>query len=209
MKGRVLARLVEGTAMEKNLTFRPLTSSNWKDIEKLFGEDSICKSCWCMWWRQSSSEWQKRKGTERKEALKKIVFDGKVPGILAYSKGKPIGWCSIAPREEFHRLEKSRTLKRIDDQQVWSVVCFFVAKQFRRKGVSTMLLKAAVEYAMRQGAKIIEGYPNRSRKMLNDTIAYTGLASAFLKAGFTDFSSLSKVKTIMRYDLQRTHKTLR
>jgi len=204
-----LAKHIEGTAVENNLTFRPLTSRNWKDIEKLFGEDSTCRSCWCMWWRQSSSEWQKRKGSDRKEALKRTVFQGKVPGILAYSNGDPVGWCSIAPREEFHRLERSRTLKRIDDQQVWSVVCFFVVRQFRRKGVSTMLLKAAVEYARRQGAKIIEGYPNRSRKMLHDTIVYTGLASAFLKVGFADFGSLSKVKTIMRHDLPHTRKTLK
>jgi GNAT superfamily N-acetyltransferase len=155
-----------------------------------------------MWWRQSSSEWQKRKGSDRKEALKKIVLRGRVPGILAYSDGEPIGWCSIAPREEFHRLERSRTLKRVDSQPVWSVVCFYVVKQFRGKGVSTRLLEEAVKYAGKQGAKIIEGYPSRSTGRIYDAIAYTGLASAFSKAGFADLGSLSKTKTIMRYELK-------
>jgi len=182
-----------------NPTFRTLTIENWKDVERLFGEDSTCRSCWCMWWRQSSSEWQKRKGRDRKEALRRIVFQGRVPGILAYSNGEPIGWCSIAPREEFHRLERSRTLKRIDNQPVWSVVCFYVIKQFRGKGISTKLLEAAVKYAEKQGAHIIEGYPSRSKERMHDTIVYTGLASAFLKVGFTDLGSLSKAKTIMRY----------
>lgn len=188
-----------------DLTFRPLTSENWKDIEKLFGEDSICRSCWCMWWRQSSSEWQKRRGSDRKEALKTIVGQGKIPGILAYSDGHPIGWCSISPREEFHRLERSRTLKRIDNQPVWSVVCFFVVKHFRGKGISTKLLEAAVKHAGKQGAEIIEGYPSRSEERLQDTVVYTGLASMFLKVGFIDLGSISKTRTIMRYEFARVH----
>ena len=185
-----------------NLTFQPLTLENWKDLEKLFGEDSICRSCWCMWWRQSSSEWEKRRDSERKEALRTIVSQGKTPGILAYSDGQPVGWCSISPREEFHRLERSRTLKRFDNQPVWSVVCFFVAKPFRQKGISTKLLEAAVSHAGGQGGKIIEGYPSRSSGRQNDTTVYTGLASVFLKVGFVDFGSVSKTRTIMRYEIK-------
>jgi GNAT superfamily N-acetyltransferase len=189
--------------MRMNLAFHPLISENWEDVEKLFGEDSVCRSCWCMWWRQSSSEWEKRRGSDRKEALKTIVSQGRVPGILAYSDGQPVGWCSISPREEFHRLQRSRTLKRIDNQSVWSVVCFFVAESFRQKGISTKLLEAAINYAGKQGAKIIEGYPSRSSGKRHDTTLYTGLASMFQKVGFVDFGSASKTRTIMRYEFNR------
>jgi GNAT superfamily N-acetyltransferase len=185
-----------------DLVFHPLTPERWKDIEKLFEEDSICRSCWCMWWRLSSSDWKKRKGSDRKENLKTIVSQGSVPGILAYSDRQPIGWCSISPREQFHRLERSRTLKRIDDQLVWSVVCFFVAEPFRRKGVSINLLQAAVKYAGEQGAKIIEGYPSRSNEKQHDTNVYTGLSSMFKKVGFVDCGSTSKTRTIMRYEFK-------
>jgi GNAT superfamily N-acetyltransferase len=182
-----------------HLTFHPLTLERWKDIEKLFGEDSICRSCWCMWWRLSSSEWTKWGGKDRKEALKAMVKQGRIPGILAYSDGQPIGWCSISPREEFHRLERSRTLKRIDSQPVWSVVCFFVAKPFRQRGVSTRLLEAAVNYAKKHGARIVEGYPSRLGEKQHDTIVYAGLASMFQKVGFLDLGSSSKTRTIVRY----------
>ena len=201
--GKVLPNNNKKGGTEMNLMFQPLTLKNWKDIEKLFGEDSICRSCWCMWWRQSSSQWEKGRGSDRKEALRTIVNQGKVPGILAYSNGQPIGWCSISPREEFHRLERSRTLKRLDDQPVWSVVCFYVAKTFRGKGVSTKLLAAAVNYAEKQGAKIIEGYPSRPGGKQQDTTVYTGLASAFQKVGFADSGSKSKIRTIMRYELEK------
>ena len=154
-----------------------------------------------MWWRLSASDWTRQRGKENREALKAIVKSGKVPGILAYSDGKPIGWCSISPREEYPRLERSRTLKRIDNKPVWSIVCFFVAKPFRRQGVSTRLLEAAVEYAGRQGARIVEGYPTRSSKQQQDSLVYTGLVSAFQRVGFVETLISSKTKAIMRYML--------
>ena len=188
--------------MTAGLVFHPLTLKRWQDIEQLFERDSVCRACWCMWWSLSASQWTKQRGRENKEALKAIVKSGKAPGILAYSNGVPIGWCSIAPREEFPRLERSRTLKRVDDNPVWSVVCFFVAKPYRKKGVSTMLLKAAIDYAKEHGAKIVEGYPNRYDKKQPDPFVFMGVASAFQKVGFTEVIARSKTRVIMRYTIK-------
>lgn len=153
-----------------------------------------------MWWRLKRSEFEKKKGEGNKRALKRIVDSGEVPGLLAYVNGQPIAWCSIAPRETYPVLERSRTLKRIDDQPVWSVVCFFVAKSFRRKGVTVRLLRAAVEYAKMQGARIVEGYPVESKKpRMPDAFAYTGLVSTFRKTGFAEVLRRSETRPIMRY----------
>ncbi len=154
-----------------------------------------------MWWRLSATQWMKQRGKQNKEALKATVKSGKVPGILAYSNGQPIGWCSIAPREEYPRLERSRALKRVDDKPVWSVVCFYVAKPFRLQGISTRLLEAALDYARKQEAEIIEGYPSRSEGKQQDSLVYTGLISTFQKLGFVEFNANSKTRTIMRYVL--------
>jgi GNAT superfamily N-acetyltransferase len=95
-------------------------------------------------------------------------------------ENQPVGWCAVAPREAFQRLERSRVLKRVDDNPVWSVVCFFIAKSFRRKGISVKLLKAAVDYATKEDAKIVEGYPIEPKKPRTpDASVYTGLASVF------------------------------
>lgn len=185
--------------MTIHLVFHPLTPERWSDLEGLFGKDKVCSVCWCMWWRISAAQWTSQRGKKNKKALKAIVGSRKATGILAYSNGQSIGWCSISPREDFHRLERSRTLKRIDAKPVWSVVCFFVAKPFRRQGVSTKLLEAAMNYARRQGAKIIEGYPSRSNKKQPDPLVYMGLASPFQKLGFVETKTNSKTKTIMRY----------
>ena len=183
-----------------DLKFQPVTAKRWKDLVSLFGERGACGGCWCMWWRLSRSQFNKQKGEGNKKGLKKIVDAGEIPGILAYSKGEPIGWCSVAPRERFSTLERSRILKRVDDEPVWSVVCFFIAKPFRRKGVTVELLKAAMEYAKKHGAKIVEGYPIEPKKgKMPDVFANTGLASAFRQAGFVEVLRRSETRPIMRY----------
>lgn len=183
-----------------NLKFHPVTPKRWKDFENLFGEKGACGGCWCMWWRLSRSQFNKQKGEGNRKAMKKIVDSGEVPGLLAYVDGKPVGWCSVALRERFILLERSRILKRVDEKPVWSVVCFFVAKPFRRNGVTVKLLKVAIEYAKRNGAKILEGYPVEPKKAkMPDLFAYHGLASAFRKAGFVEVLRRSETRPIMRY----------
>jgi len=186
-----------------NIEFYPVTPRRWKDIENLFGERGACGGCWCMWWRLSRAQFNKQKGEGNRKAMKKIVDSGEVPGILAYSNSQPIGWCAVAPRERFILLENSRILKRVDDKPVWSVVCFFVARPFRRNGVCVKLLKTAVEYSKKKGAKILEGYPVEPKKdKMPDLFAYHGLASAFRKAGFVEVLRRSETRPIMRYHIK-------
>jgi len=187
----------------KYLTFHPVTPQSWGDLVTLFGERGAIGGCWCMWWRSKRSDFEKQKGEGNKKALKAIIDAGEIPGILAYAHGRPVGWCSVAPRETFPRLEGSRTLKRVDDHPVWSIVCFFIAKPYRRKGITRELIKAAISYAKERGARIVEAYPVEPKSgKTPDVFAYTGLASAFRKAGFIEVLRRSETRPIMRYIIQ-------
>lgn len=188
-----------------NFEYHSLTPDRWSDLEELFGARGACGGCWCMFWRLKRSEFETQKGDKNKAAFKAVVSSGEAPGILAYADGKPIGWCAIAPRETYPALERSRVLKRIDDKPVWSIVCLFIAKPYRRKGVSVELLKAAAEYVRKRGGKIVEGYPVEPRKdEMPDVFAWTGLASAFLKAGFVECERRSETRPIMRRNVRQT-----
>ncbi len=183
-----------------DLTFHPLTKARWKDFEELFGPRGAVAGCWCMWWRISRAEFRKQKGEGNKKSIKKIVFRGGVPGILAYVNGQAVGWCSIQPREVFPRLDNSRILQRVDDKPVWSIVCFFIARGFRKSGISEELIKAAVKHAKKHGAKIIEGYPTEPKnEKVADTFVYTGFYSSFKKVGFKEVERRSETRPIMRY----------
>lgn len=184
------------------LEFAPLTPKRWADFEALFGERGACGGCWCMFWRLTRREFMKQKGEGNRKAMKRIVDSGEVPGILAFIDGKAVGWCSVAPRKAYTTLERSRILKPVDDKPVWSIVCFFIARPFRRKGISTKLVKAAMEHATKQGARVVEGYPVEPDKAQPDAFVYTGLSSAFRKAGFKEAARRSKTRPIMRYVLE-------
>ncbi len=178
----------------------PATKERWKDLVELFGEKGACSGCWCMWWLKTGKEFSLNRGQKNKLFLKKRIDSGMIPGILAYDKNEPVGWCAVEPRESYPRLEKSRSLKPIDDKPVWSLVCFFVAKDYRRQGVSSELAKAAVTYVKKKGAKIVEGYPSLTKNnRLPDPWVWTGLLSTFVRAGFKEVMRRSKSRPIMRY----------
>ena len=185
-----------------SMQFHPVTASHWPDIEKLFGERGACGGCWCMAWRLRNKDWIAGKGDQNKSAFKKIVTAGERPGLLGYIDKQPVAWCSVAPREKFSFLERSRLLRPVDEEAVWSISCLFVLKSYRRKGVSVSLLKAAVEFAAKRGATIVEGYPiEPTMEKTPDPFVWTGTPSAFIKAGFREVHRRSKTRPIMRFEI--------
>ncbi len=189
--------------MRPGLRFLPLTRSRWRHLETLFGERGACGGCWCMFWRLARSRFESQKGAGNRRAFKKLVDTGALPGILAYRDGQPIGWCAFGPRDAYPVLGRSRILKPVDGRPVWSVTCLFVARQHRRRGVTIGLLRAAAGHAARRGASILEGYPvEPSSGRIPDVFAWTGLPSAFRKAGFAEVARRSPTRPIMRLDLQ-------
>jgi GNAT superfamily N-acetyltransferase len=191
------APAAESAAREE---FHPLTPDRWDDFVRLFGKHGAYGGCWCMWWRETRSEFARKQGAGNRRAMRRIVESGEVPGILAYAEGEAAGWVSVAPREHYPSLERSRTLKRIDDTPVWSIVCFFIGKEFRGRGIAVRLIRAAVDYAVRHGARVVEAYPTvPSRGVLAPVSVYMGVPSMFARAGFVECARPSKRKMIMRY----------
>jgi GNAT superfamily N-acetyltransferase len=187
--------------MQPKLTFKPLTHEIWNDFAELFGSNGACGGCWCMWWRLKRSRYERQKGVGNKRAMRKIVRDGSVPGIIAYLDDQPFAWCSIGPRENYPVLERSRVLGRIDDTSVWSIVCFFVKRPYRRSGYLEKLIQASLQYAKKRGARIVEAYPVAASKQTADVFVYTGLFSTFKKTGFVEVARRSRTRPIMRYEL--------
>jgi GNAT superfamily N-acetyltransferase len=178
--------------------FHPATPERWPDLAALFGERGAFSGCWCLWWRVTRSEFSRMTNPERKQGLKRLVESGQPPGLLGYVGGTPVGWCSVGPRESFASLERSRKLKRIDAQPVWSVVCLFVDKRYRGQGAATKLLQAAVAYAAANGAQIVEGYPATPKARSQPVDVFMGPASAFREAGFV---KVQADPLIMRYTI--------
>ena len=142
-----------------------------------------------MWWRIDQGEkWGDIKGAEAKSRLKRLVQKGSIRGLIAYHQGEPIGWCTFGKRTDFPRLNRARSLKCKDAETVCCIPCFYVANRYRKKGVSTELLKKTAQLLTEEGETVLEGYPVKPTKPGNRNIpgafAWTGTLSLFDKQGF-------------------------
>jgi GNAT superfamily N-acetyltransferase len=188
--------------MKSELSFHPLTPKLWTDLEELFGPRGACAGCWCMYWKLRGKAYEEARGYETRQMHKSIVDSGVNTGLLAYLHGEIVGWAAVEPRRAYEKLSYSRALKPVDDQAVWSVTCFFVAREFRRQGITVELLKAAVEHVRRQGGRIVEGYPVDSQKDIPAPFVFTGTASAFEQAGFTEVARRTPTRPIFRFTIE-------
>ncbi len=180
-------------------TIVPLTPDRWDDFAELFGPRGACGGCWCMNWRLGARDFESGKGEANRRAMKRRVGRGVAPGLLAYRDGRAVGWISVAPREEFPRLEGSRVLKPLDQVAVWSITCLYLAKEARRQGLSSRLLRAAATFAFAHGAPAVEGYPVVPKQAaMPDVFAWTGIEASFAKAGWKRAGAWSEARPIWR-----------
>lgn len=156
-----------------------------------------------MAWRLPPAELEAGKGNRNRAALQRLVQHGPPPGVIALRGEQPLGWCAVAPRSAYRYLGVSRVLRPVDDAPVWSITCLFIDRRFRRQGCSVQLLRAAVEFARLQGARIVEGYPVEVKRgqRTADAFVWTGLAKSFLAAGFSEVARRSPTRPIMRLSL--------
>jgi GNAT superfamily N-acetyltransferase len=192
--------------MMTDITIRPVTAQNWDDLADFFRGHGNPNYCWCMTWRVTGSEFSQLGSGGRQAALRERVMTGQPIGLLAYQAGDPVGWCSIAARESYGRLERSRTIKRLDERPTWTVVCFFLAPSVRGKRLGVALLQEGVRVAAEHGAQVVEGYPIDSVRDENGnwtsrpSYRFMGFKKIFEQAGFIDVTPPEGTRTIMRVE---------
>lgn len=186
------------------LTVAPLTPDRWPDLEAIFNARgcSVARGCWCMAYRLSGSRGPLPAGTTRAQAnragLKALVDAGPPPGLIGYRGQVPVGWVSIGPRAAYAKLQRSPVMKPVDGQPVWSVICFVVPSEYRGQGVAQALLEAAVAYARKQGATLVEAYPVDKPVRSKDNDLWFGAKSMYDHAGFTEVARRKPHRPVVR-----------
>ncbi|NWF70647.1 MAG: GNAT family N-acetyltransferase [Chloroflexi bacterium] len=182
------------------ISFHPLTPERWTDFERLFGTTGGVGGCWCMHWRTTNKQFVAQQGAGNRQAMRALVEASAPVGILACVDEQPAGWCSLSPRDAFPRLKTSKVFQGLDGQPVWAIVCFFIARAFRRQRLSARLLQAALDYARARGAQIVEACPvEPQQERMPEVFAFTGIASVFYAAGFVEVARRSPTRPLLRY----------
>jgi len=162
----------------------PATVDHWADVITLLGGNGDL-GCWCQAPRGRAVGYGKSKPGVRRVALHAQLEEDPPPGMLAYVDGEVAGWCGFGPRPDLPRLEHSRTIPKVDDLAVWSILCFNVRVGFRRRGVAAALLAGVIDFARRSGAPGVEAYPiDPNGGRVNANFGYVGVTPMFDKAGF-------------------------
>ena len=191
------------------LEVHPVTAERWQDLADFFGPSGAFSHCWCTWWRQTSAEFSRgveSKGQANRALMRATVEAGSEPGLLAYREGRPVGWISVAPRTQYGRVIRSRRIgppaDAATDETVWSVVCFWIPRTERGRGIATGLLSAAVAHARLRGAAALEGYPvDTAGGKQADANLFTGTVAMFRRAGFSEVDRPRGAQLVVRRSL--------
>jgi ribosomal protein S18 acetylase RimI-like enzyme len=188
-----------------SFTTKPLTAATWPDLEKIFNAKgcSVARSCWCMCYRKTGGqEWGQadyaRLKEKNRKALKSLADAGAHVGLIGYEGGVPCGWISFGPREDFKRLANSTIMKPVDDEKVWSVICFVVPSEFRKQGVARRMLDAAIAFCKKKKVKLVEGYPVDKPGRSSDSSMWFGAKSMFDAAGFEEIARRKSTRPVVR-----------
>jgi len=181
------------------LTVHPLTPDLFPAITDLFGDQGPVSRCWCMYWR-IGDEYRKRPREKNKASFWDVVKRGPPPGLIAFDGDRAIGWCQLTPRDSLPWMDQTWRLKRVDDKPVWSLSCFYIRKGYRKKGVTTALITAAIKTAKKAGAPALEAYPLDGD--LSPSSTSTGYATTFKRLGFKIVARHFAPRPIMRYELK-------
>ena len=192
------------------IVVRPLTSARWADLEVLFNARgcSMARGCWCMYYRLGGKGMLTRPGDRRgaraKAALKSLARSDEPPGLIGYRGKTPVGWISLGPRRDFARLGKSPVMKPVDDQPVWSIVCFVVPSEYRNEGMARELLAGAIAYARRRGADVLEAYPIDKNQASAADASWFGSKRMFDAAGFQEVARRRADRPVVRLALRKS-----
>lgn len=183
--------------------------ARFDDLATILGPKRLdVPACWCLSYRVTSAEFSALRGEERPTKLRSFCQREPAPGVIAYVDGVPAGWCAFGLRTEMGRLVRSRTIPKIDDLPVWSIVCFVVKAPYRRQGLAGQMLATTVEYAKLQDVPMLEGYPVESRgQRVSSASAFAGTTNLFASQGFekivqTSARSGGLPRWVMRRDLR-------
>ena len=196
------------------VTIVPANEASWEDLQAVFGTRGAAATCQCQRYKLRPREaFSKFPAEERARRLREQTdcshpASDTTSGLVAYLDREPVGWCAVEPRTAYPGLLRNnrvpwegRAEDKTDDS-IWAVTCVFTRAGFRRKGISHALVQAAVDFARRRGARVLEAYPlltDAGRGFILEEL-HVGSRSIFEAAGFTEVSRPTLRRVVMRIE---------
>jgi len=168
--------------------FKPQTPTRLDDFAHVLRSSASGSSCWDIWPRLTGTEQRglglDGPGAKRRAKLGALAKRHRAPGLLAYRGREAVGWISVGPRFDYHRIANSKATPPVDEERVWVIPCITIRTEARGQGVAVALIRAAVGCAGDRGAPAVEAYPRAASSRVHDEWAFYGTEALFKQAGF-------------------------
>jgi GNAT superfamily N-acetyltransferase len=200
--------------MSAKLRIVPANKATCEDLQVVFGTRGIAATCQCQRYKLAPKEsFGSFPAEERAFRLREQTDcgnsrSGTTSGLVAYLGDEPVGWCAVEPRTTYvgllrvYRVPWEGREEDKQDDTVWAVTCLFTRAGRRRQGVSYALAEAAVDHALRSGARALEAYPmvmEPGQSMITEEL-HVGTRSVFAAAGLTEVIRPTLRRMVMRID---------
>jgi GNAT superfamily N-acetyltransferase len=195
------------TSAESKIAVRELIADDFPCVEQLFEARGACGGCWCMHWRvaKGGRTWEALKGEPNRLACKSLIESGTSHAVLAFDRKTPIGWCSFGPHEDFPRLLRTRAYQHEVAAGTWAIVCFYIHRAYRGKGLARHLAIAAIEAMRTRHVMTVEAFPvtlTKDGKQLPAAFSYTGPENLFVSLGFTEIQRNAPTRPVYELKLK-------
>jgi GNAT superfamily N-acetyltransferase len=183
----------------KNLSIKALNIETWKDFERLAQKhNGVWGGCWCTAFHPKSPD-QKQSQELTKSYKRRLVEDGRAHAALVFEGELCVAWCQYGPPQELPNIYHKKEVESKMTLPDWRITCFFVDRDYRKKGLSFFALNGALELIKNSGGGVVESYPQDTQgRKISNSFLYNGTREIFEKAGFNYEGKKGKNHCIMR-----------
>lgn len=179
-------------------TIKALEPGTWDAFAALVERhNGIFGGCWCTWFHTLHAA--KSFTADGNRALKQqLVEQGRAHAALVLDGGEAIAWCQYGPPAElpniYHRKQYDAESDAVPD---YRITCVFVDKRYRRRGLTAVAIRGALELIAASGGGAVEAYPHDTggRRV---AVLYGATRDVFERCGFSDVRAKGTRNCVMR-----------
>ena len=173
---------------ETSYDIKPLTPETWPAFDDLvIRHNGIFGGCYCIWFHPDGPE--RGQGREGNRALKKSYVErGEAHAALVLDGDEAIAWAEYGTPVELPTLHHRKQYDaEKDGDPDWRITCVFVDRRYRRRGVTELAIRGALDLIAESGGGVVESYPHLTdqTKKMSSSFLYNGTRRLYERLGFT------------------------
>ena len=188
---------------------KPLGPDTWDAFAGLVEKhNGVWGGCWCIYFHPDCAE--RGQGAEVNRGLKqRLVNEGRAHAALVFDGDVAVAWCEYGTPDELPNVQHGKQyLAELDILPDHRITCFFVDRDYRRKGVSRVALDGALSLIAQGGGGVVESYPqDTAGNKTSASFLYNATRSLFEQAGFAYIRPKGKKHCVMRKEVPATRAT--